>query len=40
MRPEWKYHHPVLNERLVSAGKSDKVRSVGFIMVEMFFTDL
>jgi hypothetical protein len=39
MRPEWKYHHPVLNEQLVSAGKTDKVRW-GFIMAAMFFTDL
>jgi hypothetical protein len=30
MRPQWKYHHPVSDEQLASAGKSDKVRSVGF----------
>jgi hypothetical protein len=30
MRPEWKYHHPLSEEQIKSAGKSDRVRSVGF----------
>ena len=29
-RPAWKYHHPISDEQLQSAGKRDSVRSVGF----------
>ena len=30
MHPEWKYHHPVSDRQLASAGKRDEIRAVGF----------
>jgi hypothetical protein len=29
-RPQWKYHNPISDEQIESAGKLDKIKSVGF----------